>query len=177
MKYFYSLIATDCAKSSNCTLKTQSGEDNTTLKKSETDELVYKEPFYSKAEVPNYDIILKKIQSILYEEATPLKSKSKRWNEQFLEEADIPIQTVSDLLLNNIYQYYPFINPFIHSSIYPFIYINQIIIILLDDFSTKFSVRKLFLDIEVYIDLICNKDHIYLWPYLWKGPLLKHLKK
>ena len=77
--------------------------DNTTLK---TNELVYeeanRESFYSEAGVPNNDITLKTIQSILYEETIPLKSKSKGSNEQFYTETDIAVQTVSDLLLNDL---------------------------------------------------------------------------
>ena len=114
-KYFYKFTANDCTRSNIGVLKTvqpeyevtshysQLVEDNTTLK---TDELVYeetnRESFYSEAGAPNNDITLKTVQGILYEETTPLKSKSKECSEQFYTEADIAVQTVSDLLLNNL---------------------------------------------------------------------------
>ena len=126
-KYFHTFTANDCTRSSNGVLMTvqleyevtnyysQLGEDNTTLR---TDELVYeetnRESFHSEAEAPNNDITLKTVQGILYEETTPLKSKSKECSEQFYTEADIPIQTVSDLLLNNLTSI-PSIHPSIHS--------------------------------------------------------------
>ena len=142
-KYFHTFTANDCTRSDNGTLKTvqpeyevtshysQLIEDNTTLKR---DELVYeetnKESFYSEAGAPNNDITLKTVQGILYEETTPLKSKSKECSEQFYTEADIPIQTVSDLLLNNLTSIL-----FIHPSI-PFIYINLQLSTLSDYIST-----------------------------------------
>ena len=88
----------------------QPGEVSTTLKKLQTDELVYEESFYSKTGAPNNDISLKTIQGVLYEETTPLKSKSKEWNEQFYAEPDTPVPIVSDLLIKDyIHQYHPFI--------------------------------------------------------------------
>ena len=132
-EYFYAFIANDCTRSSNGTLKTvqphyevtnhysQPGVNSTTFK---TSELVYeeanRESFYSEAGAPNNDITLKAIQGILYEETTPLKSKSKGCNKQFYAETDIPVQTVSDLLLNDlssIPSIHLFIYPSIHSSI------------------------------------------------------------
>ena len=126
-KYFIHFIANDCTRSSNSTLKivqpqygvtnhySQPGVNSTTFK---TSELVYeeanRESFYSEAGAPNNDITLKTIQGILYEETTPLKSKSKGCNEQFYTETDIPVQTVSDLLLNDLTSI-PSIHLFIHS--------------------------------------------------------------
>ena len=125
--YFYAFIANDCTRSSNGTLKivqphyevtnhySQPGVNSTTFK---TSELVYeeanRESFYSEAGAPNNDITLKTIQGILYEETTPLKSKSKGCNEHFYTETDIPVQTVSDLLLNDLTSI-PSIHPFVHS--------------------------------------------------------------
>ena len=126
-KYFYVSIANECTKSGNGTLKTgqphyevtnhysQPGEDNAILK---TDELIYgeanRESFYSEAGGPDNDITLKTIQGILYEETSPLISKSKGCNEHFYTETNIPAQTVSDLLLNDLTSI-PFIHPFVHS--------------------------------------------------------------
>ena len=126
-EYFYTFIANECTKSNNGTLKivqphyevtnhySQSGVNSTTLK---TSELVYeeanRESFNSEAGASNNDITLKTVQSILYEETTPLKSKSKGCNEQFYTETDMSVQTVSDLLLNDLTSI-PSIHPFVHS--------------------------------------------------------------